>query len=162
MRDVLIIGVAVAAAILLGAWLYFSDGSAKQDMLPEAPFVVLDEGSNSGAVTERKNYRIKNQEELEALWLMVHGTGAPTSIDFGKNEVIAVFDGTHATGGYDISISAVDDSMPGARHVSILHTEPGASCITTDAITSPFQIIYLPKSAAPLTREDTTLVVDCQ
>ncbi|HRH24413.1 MAG TPA: protease complex subunit PrcB family protein [Candidatus Paceibacterota bacterium] len=160
MRDVLIIGIACAAAILLGAWLYFSDPHVTgQSDVPA--FTILDEGMYSGEVTERKNYRIKSQEELEALWLLVHGTGAPTNVDFARSEVIAVFDGTHATGGYGISIASVADVAGSPRVITILHTEPGTSCLTTDAISSPYQIAIVSKSAAPLTREEETIVTEC-
>ncbi len=163
MRDVLIIGIACAAAILVGAWLYFSDtGIAPTAQDVTASFTVLDQGNDSGTVTERKNYRIKNQDELALLWKMVHGTGAPTGIDFTKDEVIAVFDGTHPTGGYGISIASVVDTKGGIRTVAIRHTEPGESCATTDAITSPFEIVVIAKSGFPLSHSDEVAVIDCK
>lgn len=161
MRDILIIGIACAAAILLGAWLYFSPAAAPAPAPGAATFRVLDQGATSGSITERKNYRIKNQDELEELWKMLHGTGAPANIDFDTSEVIAVFDGTHATGGYSISIESITDNPGGARAVAIVHAEPGTSCLTSDGITSPFQIVVLPKSASPLTHEDRTTVNEC-
>lgn len=162
MKDVLIIGIACIAAILLGAWLYFSGGSLYQSSLKTPhSFVVLDQGTFSGGITERKNFRIKTQDDLNELWLMVHGTGAPTTVDFSKNEVLAIFDGTHTTGGYAVEVSNVVDLPQGNRTVSITRTEPGKTCRTSDAISSPFQIIVLPVSNAPIVREEKLVVTDC-
>ncbi len=163
MKDILILGVACAAAILLGAWLYFGGATSGEPPRMEGAvsFAVLDQGSSSGDVTERKNYRIKSQDELAELWRMVHGTGAPTTVDFTKQEVIAVFDGTHVTGGYEVAIASVVDVATGSRTVSIVRTEPGESCMTTESITSPYQIIVVPKSDAPFAREEQTVVEEC-
>ncbi len=163
MKDILIIGVACAAAMLLGAWLYFSGDSVFPEKTQNGvvSMSVLDQGANSGAITERKNYRIKTQEQLEELWKLVHGTGAPTTVDFNTKEVIAVFDGTHVTGGYGVSIVSVVDVKGGARTVSLVRTEPGETCMTTNAITSPFQIVVVEKSSLPLTREEKTVVEEC-
>jgi hypothetical protein len=160
MKDILIIGAACAAALLLGGWLYFSGGNSISGG-GTVSMIVLDEGMDSGAVTSRTNYRIKNQEELEALWNMVHGTGAPTTVDFSKKEIIAVFDGTHVTGGYEVAITSVVE-VEGTRTVSIVRTEPGENCVTTEAISSPFQIVVVDKSAVPYAHEEETVVRECQ
>lgn len=164
MKDILILGVACAAAILLGAWLYFGGGAADAEVPRkegEVVFSVIDQGVSSGSITERKNYRIKSQDELNELWRMVHGAGAPTTVDFTKQEVIAVFDGTHVTGGYGVSVASIVDVPSGSRTISIVRTEPGDSCVTTQSITSPFQIIVVSKSNAPFVREEQTIVEEC-
>lgn len=162
MRDVLIIGIACAAAILLGAWLYFAAPGAPAKAPGAVAFTTLDQGSYSGSVTERKNYRIKSQDELDELWKLVHGTGGPANVDFSADEVIAVFDGTHATGGYAINIASVTDVPGGSRDVAIMHTTPGEGCAASDAVSSPFQIILLPKSPYPLEHEDETSAGACR
>jgi hypothetical protein len=166
MKDTVLIGAACVAAIALGAWLYFSGTSGVTGPLPSkagaaaVTFSVLDQGTNAVAITERKNFRIKNQEELDELWKMTHGEGT-TVVDFSQHDVIAVYDGIHPTGGYEVSVAAVADSPDPKRTVAIVHTEPGASCVTTEAMTSPFQLIIVPKSEAPLAREDQTAIRDC-
>lgn len=164
MRDTLIIGIAFTVAILIGAWLYFggSDVRTLFNSTGTVPFTVLDTGTYSGSVTERKNYLIHSQEELNELWLLVHDTSAPTSVDFSKSEVIAVFDGTHATGGYDVSVDSVVDKSSSSRIVSITRVEPGPSCVSSAGVSSPFQIIVVPKSDAPLIREERTVIRECE
>ncbi len=118
------------------------------------PSRVLDEGQQSGSITERKNYRITSMDELDALWTLVHGTDAPPGgVDFSTQEVLAVFDGTHSSGGYDITVEEVTDTG-GKRMVRILHSAPADGCATTDAITSPFSLVILSKSSLRVTHED--------
>lgn len=162
MKDILIIAVACAAALLLGGWLYVSGGTGIPGATKGAvSMIVLDQGLDSGTITARKNYRIKSQDELEELWNMVHGTGAPTTIDFTKKEILAAFDGTHVTGGYEVAISSVVEAE-GTRTVSIVRTEPGENCMTTEAISSPFQIVVVDKSEVPYAHEEETVVRDCE
>lgn len=158
MRDVVIIGVACVIAIAIGVWLYAGPGVAA----PVAPvgISVLDQGNTSGAINERTNYRIRSQDELDQLWRMVHGTGAPATVDFTTSDVLAVFDGTHTTGGYEISVTDVAETG-GKEMVSILHSSPGASCLTNQMITSPYQIIVVAKSSLPLSHQDVTQVKEC-
>ena len=166
MRDTVIIGVACLVAIAVGAWLYFG-GSGTPELLPQlqgpVEVKVIQKGQDSGTVTARKNFRIKSEAERQALWRMIYGTGGPVTgpIDFEREELLAVFDGTHSTGGYDVTVAAVEDGAS-TRTVTLLRTEPGDSCVTTDAITSPYVLVVLPKSALPLERVETTEVRECE
>lgn len=165
MRDSIVIGLACVVAIVIGAWLFMSAGAPS-----EAPasgpvsFSVLVEGQDSGAITEQKNYRIRTASELQELWRLVYGTDGPTipKVDFDQNEVLAVFDGTHSSGGYDVDVVDVNDENGLIRHVSILHLAPGETCMTSSAVTSPFQIILLSKSALSIAREDRTEARSCE
>ncbi len=164
MRDTLIIGAAILVAIALGAWLMFGDtASAPESVVPvtEGPvaFSVLEEGTQASPEAERKNYRIRTQEELEELWPMVEEGAAPT-VDFTKSEVLAAFDGTRPSGGYGIRVASIDD-MANARRIIIVHTSPGEGCITTDALTSPFTIVVVPKTELAISRVDQENVVEC-
>lgn len=165
MKDTLIIGAAILVAIAVGAWLMF--GGTVPEAGPEASategpvaFKVLEAGDNASALEERTNYRIKTQDELNQLWTMIGEGDAPT-VDFGANEVLAAFDGLHSTGGYSIRIASVED-IGNARRVIIVHTAPGEACITTDALTSPFTMVTVPKSALPISRVDQEEVQECE
>lgn len=162
-RDVWIIGSVCAIAIALGAWLFLA-GSQEGEVSGSLTPRVIAEGQYSGYITERANYRIENADELFELWRMVYATGGPAlpPIDFETNEVLAVFDGTHSSGGYGISVLSVEDEPGVARHVTILHREPGESCVTSQAITSPFEVVVLPRSGLPISRTDITETVSCE
>lgn len=163
MRDTIIIGVACLIAIAVGAWLFLA-GDEGSLSAPEGPvvFMTVAEGEYSGSVTERTNYRIKSQDELFELWLMVYGTDSPPmpAVDFTKYEVLAIFDGTHSSGGYDVELAAIEDTAL-SRHVSIVRVVPDEECMTTTALSSPFLLAAAPKTALALSREETTKVASC-
>ncbi|MCI0597768.1 protease complex subunit PrcB family protein [Candidatus Parcubacteria bacterium] len=165
MRDAIIIAVVCVAAVAAGAWLFFTNAGNPLTPSSNGPvaFTVVIEGEQSGGVTERKNYRVKSLEDVDELWRFVFGTSGPAipPVDFSTEELLAVFDGTHSSGGYRIDVLSVEDTAS-ARIITIKHVEPGASCITTSAITSPFQIVQLPKTTLPITREDVTEVRECE
>ena len=104
----------------------------------------------------------KSKEELDALWNLVYGSGGPAAaVDFTKEEVLAVFDGSHSSGGYDITVDSVKDEG-GVRKIHITHTIPGEGCAVSSAITSPYQIVVVPRSSLPLSRTDATATADCR
>jgi hypothetical protein len=164
MRDIVVIGLACLLAIGLGVWLYV-DGSAPvpPSSSGAVEWRVLGEGQDAGSVTERTNYRIKTAAEFEELLSIMYGGAGPsfpTGVNFEKEEVLAVFDGTHSSGGYAIAIeSIVDDGL--TRKVSLIHREPGEDCMTTSAITSPFLLVAVPKTQLALSKTERTEVVSC-
>lgn len=162
MRDALIILTVCLLAIGAGAWLFLSGETPAGNTPTPVAFTVLDRGEQSGEVTLRVNYRIKDADEFAELWFSIHGSDSvPPPVDFENYDVLAVFDGTHATGGYGIRVTAVTDITGLNRQVAITHEEPGAGCMVTEAFTSPYELIMVPKSPAALSREDTTLVTEC-
>ncbi len=180
MRDLLIIIGMCVAAIVVGAWLYFygprdfggerSPPAANVEHVsaevarPEAKevtFGVLGHGSMAAGVTARKNYAMYTKEEYERMWKLTGSKEKMPTVDFKKGYVIAVFAGTRVTGGYAISVEKVSDTGD-ARHVSVLIEKPGAGCITTQALTSPYQIIRVPFSGASLSHSDTEKEVPCE
>lgn len=168
MRDAFIIFVGIILAMLIGSYLYFNGTpSVRQPVgpvfAPEAPFAVLTEGQDSGEVTRRTNFRIRDEEELAELWSMVYGTGGPARppVDFSKREVIGIFDGTHSTAGYDVDVTDVRDG-DGRRVIHISRKSPGDECAVAAGITSPFQIVSVEKSTLPITREEELVVTECR
>jgi hypothetical protein len=129
-----------------------------------APFSVLLDGTQSGAISEQKNLRIRSADELSAVWDMLYASSTPPVmplVDFTNDEVLAVFDGTHATGGYSVRVASITDTN-GTRSVVIEHTMPGSGCMATQMLTSPFEFVIVPLTTATLTHEDVTKVNDCQ
>ncbi|MEK7201699.1 MAG: protease complex subunit PrcB family protein [Patescibacteria group bacterium] len=177
MRDLLIILGMCVGAVVIGAWLYLygpgefmsATPKATEDVRAEvAPpagtevaFSVLGHGSRATGMTERKNYAVYSKEEYARIWKLTGSTEKMPTIDFAEAYVIAVFAGTRATGGYAISVEKVTDTE-GARSVAVLIEKPGVGCITTQAITSPYQIIRVPYVDASLSHVDTERDVPCE
>jgi len=167
MRDALVIFVAIILSIVIGGYL-FMNGGAEFNPPPgaviettDSSILIVAEGQYSGSIDRRTNFRIQTEAEFQELWSMVHGQGADApNVDFSEFEIIAVFDGTHSSGGYDVDITDVTDAN-GVRTVYILRQSPGENCVVTDAITSPFQIVRVSKSPLPITKEEETRVSQC-
>ena len=166
------------AAILVGAGLYVygpselreapvlegSQASAigADQALEDVSFAVLAEGTNA-AVSERKNYAVYTEADFARLWTMTYGENAPAlpSVDFTRMYVIGVFAGEKPSGGHDISVARVSDAGD-TRTVAVTLTAPGAGCMTTQALTSPFELITVPVSSAALARTEETVTTPCQ
>lgn len=167
MRDTWLVFFGIIIALVLGAYLYFGNsGGFGPDGLTQGrdsgSFTILQEGANSGQIDTRTNYRIETADELAELWALIYGTNAPPmpNVDFSKYEVIAVFDGSHSTGGYRVEVTQVRDA-DGKRTVHIRHAAPGSRCVTSPAITSPFQVVRVLKTVLPIVREEETVTTDC-
>jgi hypothetical protein len=179
MRDLLIIAGMCAAAIIIGAWLYLYGPTGAPDtnqaaasvesVTVEEPVVeskdvsfgVLGHGSIAEGVSKRKNYAIYSKEEYEKMWKLTGSTEKMPTVDFKKGYVIAVFAGDRPTGGHAISVEKVTDTGK-ERHVTVLVEKPGSGCVASQAITSPYQIIRVPFSAAVLSHTEVEREVPCE
>lgn len=164
MKDLIIVGSMCVVALLIGFGLLVLGPDLLDRGAKGTTPVVLAQGSYARGIDTERNYRISSEEEFNELWKMIHGTDAPPrpSVDFGNQEVLAVFDGSHSTSGYAIEVeSVVDDRL--TRVVHITHKEPGASCMTAFAESSPFVLVAVPKVSEEtvLSHIDTTEVVEC-
>ena len=181
MRDILIVLSICLAAIILGAWLFFNgpmiftetpeqqvEVEPVVDMKPivtesvDIQFRVLDSGSRAAEVTERKNFAVYDATEFARLWKMANGTDgkAVPAVDFSKEYVIGVFEGEQPTGGYGIRVTSLTDADD-TRTVAIERAAPAPGCLTTQALTSPYQLILVPVSSASLTPVETAVETPC-
>lgn len=162
----------ILASVAIGGLLYLYGGASFNPATytsdkaksggSNAHFAILAEGQDTDGFDLQVNYRITDADQLAALWSMVYGDtglGMP-DVDFQKHEVLAVFDGSHSTGGYDIRVDDVEE-VDGKRVLSITHIVPGESCAVTDSQTSPFVIIQVEKTSLALTHEDITETTVC-
>jgi PrcB C-terminal len=178
MRSIRIILGICAAAILLGCLLFFFGPPSLQSEVNAAlqpssapmtsssgvvTYTVLQQGTNAISINDRTNYRIMTQSDFQSLWSLVYGnTGTPAipTIDFSKYEVLAVFDGTHSTTGFSINVQGITEQN-GVRTVMIDHVSPGAGCTPVSKVTSPFEIVEVPKTASSLAHIDTKTSQAC-
>jgi hypothetical protein len=178
MRYTLIVLGICVAAIALGAVLYAYGPSELREMpVPEGAeatalsaesseevaFSMLAEGEYAPGVSERKNYAAYTQEDFARLWEMAYGEEAPAlpSVDFNEEYVIGVFAGERPTGGHSISVARVVDENT-IRTVHIRIEAPGEGCVTTQAITSPYELVTVPFSEREHAREYTEVAVSCE
>lgn len=155
--------IAGAILVLLGitAFLIHASPPQSEDSLAASSvaFTQIAEGYQA-QVSERVNYVLTTQEELEALWRLLADAGPMPTVDFSKHQLLALFAGAVPSGGYRIefnSIAVVNDK----RVVSIAISKPVAGCVVAQAITTPYEIVIVPRSSLPLTHEDIYREVLC-
>lgn len=113
----------------------------------------------TSTVKERKNYFITSSAQLSELWKMAGRTDSRPTIDFTKDDVIAVFMGEEPTAGYTIGVKTIEDTQN--RMVTVSLTKPGISCANAEMITAPYHIIVVPKTDLPLSHTDVVTTISC-
>lgn len=175
MRDAYLIAGMVGIAVAIGSLLFFfGPESFHNDVLnafspgstsvaSNVQFTVLEQGPVAYSITDRSNYRVTSRDDLATLWSLIYGSGKGQDvpvIDFNRYEVLAVFDGSHASDGYQLSIQAVNDQNS-VRTIVINHTIPSKNCRLGVKPTSPFELIQVPKTSFSLAHQDITSTSTC-
>ena len=105
---------------------------------------------------------VADSQTWAATWVQTYGNLPPhplPAIDFTAYRVIAVALGTEPSGGYAIQ---VDSAVTSGGTVVYLSTfAPGPTCLTTGAMTSPAELVRMPRPAGTITFRDTTIVSVC-
>jgi hypothetical protein len=176
MRDLLLILGMAAIAIALGVVLFlFGPSSFTSDFrnalipgggntLATVKYTEIDHDTNAPSTVARTNYRITNNDDLGTVWAMIYSSqsGAPNlpQVDFSKYEVLALFDGSHSTSGYDIKIDAIQDQNAN-RNVRIIHVAPGTGCKIVSRPDNPFILVQVPKTPFTLSHLDIMNTTSC-
>ncbi|GFR81407.1 PrcB C-terminal [Elysia marginata] len=85
---------------------------------------------------------IRDPETLDALFNSAQLT---EMIDFNTQLALYAQMGTQPSGGYHMTITAVEDKCH-YLEVRVENRQPGADCVTTQALTFPHQLVTIPKS----------------
>jgi hypothetical protein len=176
MKDLLLIVGMLIIAGAIGAYLYFytpaslhtgpyAAPSAVTSMATSSAYSVVSfdtlELGTQASTTARGYYAASDADGLAKLWAIAFGKKATVpAIDLATSQVIGVFAGMEPTGGYAIEVSKVVDSST-ARTVYVTLVTPGPKCMSTEQITSPYELITLPASTLPLAHVDATSTRDC-
>ena len=104
-------------------------------------------GSNSAA-QRPGNDIIRTNVQLKAAWALAFGNQEPQpdlpQVDFEKQMLIAVFMGQKNTGGHSIEMTGIEESA-GDLTVHVAEQSPKPDDVTTQAITSPFHVVLIPR-----------------
>ena len=105
--------------------------------------------SQIGGKKEKSNLIIKNYEEFNALITTLNveeeSFGKLLAIDLEKYDLVACFLGEKTTGGYDIDIADVHFTATTAQ-IILKEIGPEKNEIVTDAFTSPYLFVLVPKN----------------
>lgn len=105
-------------------------------------FIVLHAGSDGLTYTRKQTRVITSQEEYNEA-VVIYTSSPPLPIDFSKGSVLLVDMGPRPTGGYWVEVESVNSTMKGAVVVAVRLWKPGRRCLTTQALTNPFQFVFI-------------------
>lgn len=120
--------------------------------------------SNSG-LGDPLRVVIRDQEAWHDMWKRIHSTvvvGLPPlpEIDFAREMVVVVALGARPTGGYGVIVDGAyerDDRL----EVIVSVQSPGKSCMLTQAVTQPVDIVRIPKTNRSVVFKDKENVHEC-
>lgn len=124
-----------------------TSGSSGSNAAPHAlEFTLVHNSANSG-FTRLEELVIQDADEFTRRWRGVL-QGSPDAekpvVDFARTTVVFVALGSRNTGGYSVHIDSVTAQSAGATvHYTV--TTPRARCMSIQVLTSPIEVIMLPR-----------------
>jgi len=112
------------------------------------PVTSVAQGPNSG-IDDTREVVVRSQAEWDALWKSHAGVQPAPSVDFSRELVAAVFLGTRHTGGFRVDITG-HRREESTLIIEYVERVPAADGIVTQALTSPFHIVKLPRFDGPV------------
>jgi hypothetical protein len=133
------------------------DGTNAQGSVPESEFQELASGvyTDNGIYTRKQTKVISTQSEYDDE-LLNYTSSAPADIDFTEGKVLLADMGQRNTGGYSIEVRSINVAEQYVT-VNIRLTKPGQNCVTTDAITNPYQFVFIPTQKEILVTENLVI-----
>jgi uncharacterized protein (DUF885 family) len=123
------------------------DGASEQEQQRTVDFSVLATGYNSRYEGGRALQLVTNQSDWVSAWgLIGRGSSGPMpEVNFNTRSVIIAYQGRKNTGGYGISINEIRREGT-ALVVRAIEQSPKPGDFVTEALTSPFVAVSIPRS----------------
>jgi len=126
-----------------------SNGAADEDSR-EVDFSVLATGTMSSYEGIRSLELISNQNDWQRVWQIVGSGWRMPEVNFDTRSVIVVYQGRKTSGGYSIAVERLR-RVGMNLIVSAKEQSPKPGDITTDALTSPFVVVSIPRLPGGIT-----------
>ena len=119
---------------------------------------------HSGQFIENNRLRSKNIKVLDTAQayenvLTDYSREAAKPVDFSKGKVLLIDMGQQLTGGYGVRVSAIEEHLSHVV-VKIILTTPSSACMLIQALTHPYQFVYI-ASRKKIVVEEGVSVKDC-
>ncbi len=118
--------------------------------------------SQSG-FTEPAELAVRERGEFAAAWATLHRGlpgNAPPEVDFSRRTVVLLALGERSSGGYSVRFDGITREEGGAV-VRYTVTRPGPGCMTTQAITSPVDVVSVSRVEGAVRFERQEVVDSC-
>jgi len=113
-----------------------------------SPMKTLDVGVES-QIQEPHQLTARTAEEWAKLWREHAGERARPSVNFAREMVVGVFLGSRPTAGFGVQIVSARVDR-GTLVVQYRETRPPGGSLTAQVLTSPYQLVTLPKRAGDI------------
>lgn len=118
------------------------------------PMMILTEWHGTNSEQEQADFQvIRSEREWERAWEKVNDESDPPMVDFQQQMVLAAWMGQQRTGGYAIRIREIRETDNGYEAV-IVRREPGPDQIVTQALTSPYHLVVVPRTSRSIEAVD--------
>jgi hypothetical protein len=108
---------------------------------------------------------VEDAEEWAQVWSRLWNNQHPVpplpAVDFSREVVVVAAMGTRPNGGYSIRVQAAA-VHEGSLTVRVVETSPGSRCVTTQAITTPTDVVRVARSGLPVRFTTATGVLSCR
>ncbi len=133
------------------------ENSNAESPLPETEAQQLKQGfyTNSGTYTKKQLKIITSQADYNEE-LANYTSDVPAEIDFDKGRVLLMDMGQRNTGGYSIGLDSID-VFEAHITANVNLSKPGQNCVVTQALTNPYQFVYIPTEREVLVSESLTI-----
>jgi hypothetical protein len=139
-----------------------ADAGKEQTSPVQADFTRI-LAQNTSGYAERVELVVRDRKAFESAWRTVFAgnQGAPLpEVDFARSIVVLIALGEQRTGGYSVEV----DRVARTGDAAVVHytvTGPGPGCMSTMMITSPVEIVSMPRVAGTVSFSRTTKVEPC-
>ena len=114
-----------------------------QGPAPAIPMKTIDLGMES-QIDRPHQVTARSTEEWAKLWREHAGERDRPSVDFGRDMVVGVFLGSRPTAGFGVQIVGAREDH-GTLVVQYRETRPPGGSVAAQVLTSPYQLVTLPK-----------------
>lgn len=137
---------------------FYDDSPGSNGDSGSLPVTELESGFYNNNVTQARYIVANTEDDLQQIEMLL---GHELTVDLHRNTVIAAFMGERPTSGYNIrAVQAVETAERVKMPVNLI--EPGSTCAVTMAVTSPYQIVMLPKTGKMIQIEEQKTVQHCE
>ncbi len=124
--------------------------------LPESAHLLTTDNAQAGEPGVRV---LRDRAAWEATWRELHAgldAGVAPAVDFARDMVVLVAAGQRSSGGHSVRVDGTSAGADGALVLHVTSTVPGPDCMSTMALTSPADVVRVPR--APAVRTTTRTV----
>jgi hypothetical protein len=107
---------------------------------------------------------LRDAAAWEAAWRELQAglaAGPAPAVDFARDMVVVVAAGERPSGGHNLRVEGTSTAADGALVVHVTTTEPGEGCMSAAVITSPVDVVRVPRTAGPVRAATRTVRQPC-